>query len=106
MNAPDFLAPLRIPPAALESESAVVGALLLDNSAFDRISDRLKPEHFFSDDNRVVFAEIARQLGTGKPADVVTVAQALGALVSRWHSSTSWRSSCPARPTWRTTPAS
>ena len=77
MNAPDFLAPLRIPPAALESESAVVGALLLDNSAFDRISDRLKPEHFFSHDNRTVFAEIARQLGTGKPADVVTVAQAL-----------------------------
>ena len=77
MNAPDFPSPLRIAPAALESESAVVGALLLDNSAFDRISDRLRPEHFFSHDNRVVFAEIARQLGAGKPADVVTVAQAL-----------------------------
>lgn len=46
MNAPDFPSPLRIAPAALESESAVVGALLLDNSAFDRISDRLRPEHF------------------------------------------------------------
>lgn len=77
MNAPDFIAPLRIPPAALESEQSVVGALLLDNSAFDRISDRLKPEHFFSHDNRLVFAEITRQLAAGKPADVVTVAQAL-----------------------------
>lgn len=73
MDIPAFQAP----PASLESEQAVVGALLLDNTAFDRISDRLKPEHFFSHDNRVVFAEIARQLGAGKPADVVTVAQAL-----------------------------
>lgn len=77
MNAPDFIASARIQPAALESETAVIGALLLDNSAFDRISDRLKPEHFFAHDNRVVFAEIARQLGAGKPADVLTVAQAL-----------------------------
>lgn len=64
-------------PASFESEQAVVGALLLDNTAFDRISDRMQPEHFFSHDCRMVFAEIARQLAAGKAADVLTVGQAL-----------------------------
>ncbi|MFD1709828.1 replicative DNA helicase [Ottowia sp. GY511] len=58
---------------SLESEASLVGALLLDNAAFDRISDALRPEHFSSDTHRTVFNEIARQLSTGKPADVVTV---------------------------------
>lgn len=69
-------------PASHECETAIVGALLLDNSAFDRISDRLQPEHFFSHDCRVVFAEIAHQLGAGKPADVLTVGRALEGEIS------------------------
>lgn len=79
MNAPE--PELRQVPSALDSEAAVVGALLLDNGAFDRISDRLKPEHFYSYDHRLVFAEIARQLGAGKPCDVLTVADALAGQV-------------------------
>lgn len=68
---------LRVPPSAIESEAVIIGALLLDNAAFDRISDRLRPEHFYSSDHRAIFAEISRQLSAGKMADVFTVAQAL-----------------------------
>jgi replicative DNA helicase len=64
--------------AALEAENGLIGALLLDNSAWDRIGDRVKPEHFYAEQNRTIFAELARQLGAGKPADVITVATALG----------------------------
>jgi replicative DNA helicase len=64
--------------AALEAENGLIGALLLDNSAWDRIGDRVKPEHFYAEQNRAIFAELARQLGAGKPADVITVATALG----------------------------
>ena len=63
---------------ALEAETSVIGALLLDNAGFDRIGDILKPEHFFSEKNRMVFAEIYGQLSAGKPCDVITVAMALG----------------------------
>lgn len=63
---------------ALEAEACVIGALLLDNGSWDRLGDKLRPEHFHDDKHRMVFAEIARQLGAGKPCDVVTVATALG----------------------------
>jgi replicative DNA helicase len=64
--------------AALEAENSLLGALLLDNAAWDRIGDLVKPEHFYSEQNRMIFAEVAKQLAAGKSCDVVTVASALG----------------------------
>lgn len=64
--------------ANTEAESCILGGLLLDNGAMDRIGDRLKPEHFFAETNREIYAEIARQISTGKQADVWTVAAAMG----------------------------
>lgn len=68
---------LRVPPSAVESECTVLGALLLENQSFDRVSDRLKPEHFYRLDNQLVFTEISRQLSAGKHCDVFTVYAAL-----------------------------
>jgi replicative DNA helicase len=73
MNAPMDDPMLRALPMSRESEQAVIGALLLDNSVFDLVGERLRAEHFFAAWNREVFAEVARQLGAGKPADVLTV---------------------------------
>lgn len=64
--------------ANLEAEQTLLGGLLLDGSAFDRISDRLKPEHFTTELHRELYAEIARQLGAGKSCDVLTVSEAMG----------------------------
>lgn len=64
--------------AALEAENSLIGALLLDNAAWDRIGDMIKPEHFYSEQNRMIFAEVAKQLSAGKSCDVITVAAALG----------------------------
>jgi replicative DNA helicase len=61
---------------SVEAEHALIGGLLQDNYAFDRIT--LRPEHFFVQRNRDVFTEIVRQLGSGKPCDVLTVHAALG----------------------------
>lgn len=63
---------------ALEAENSVIGSLLLDNPSWDRIGDILRPEHFSDEHNRMIFAEIAKQLGTGKVCDVITVYEALG----------------------------
>ena len=68
---------LRQPPTAMESEQVIIGALLLDNSVFDRISDKLRADHFFRHENRLIYAEIERQLAAGKGVDLVTVHQAL-----------------------------
>lgn len=64
--------------ASHEAEAGILGALLLDNNALDRVSDRLKPEHFFSALNREVYAEVCAQIVAGKQADVITVFQAMG----------------------------
>ena len=74
--------------ASHEAEAGILGALLLDNNALDRVSDRLKPEHFFSALNREVYAEVCAQIVAGKQADVITVFQAMGQridLKSRQH---------------------
>ena len=77
MNAPIPMRAL----ASLEAEASVLSALLLDNTAFDRVSDRLRAEHFTSDTYREIFTEVARQLSGGKSCDVVTVFQAMGGKV-------------------------
>lgn len=64
--------------ANVEAENCILGGLLLDNGAMDRIGDKLKPEHFFTELNREIFAEIAHQISAGKQADICTVAAAMG----------------------------
>ena len=56
-----------------EAEQSVLGALLLDNSAFDRVADTLRAEHFYDSSNREVWTSIALIITAGRPADVVTV---------------------------------
>ena len=63
---------------ALEAEHSVIGCLLNDNRTWDNLSDKLKPEHFFDEFNRLVFAEITGQINAGKACDCVTVSEALG----------------------------
>ena len=64
-------------PHAPEAEQSVIGALLIDNAAIDRIAF-LEPAHFFGHPNRELFTTIRAMLTHGKPADIVTVAEELG----------------------------
>lgn len=59
--------------ANIDAEHSLIGGLLLDNSGFDRVGTKLRPDHFFIERNRMIYAEIARQIGERKPCDVVTV---------------------------------
>lgn len=63
--------------ASLESEYGVIGALLLDNTGYDRIGDMLRAEHFFNETNREIYAEICAQLNSARSCDVLTVGVAL-----------------------------
>jgi len=68
---------LRVPPHSLEAEQSVLGGLLLDNGAWDRVVDLLVAEDFYQPAHRTIFQAIARLIEMGKPADVVTVFDAL-----------------------------
>ena len=68
---------LRTPPHSVEAEQSVLGGLLLDNPAWDRIGDLIADSDFYRDEHRRIYRQIVRLLETGKPADAVTVAEAL-----------------------------
>lgn len=67
------IARLRTPPHSLEAESSVLGGLLLDNEAFDRLSDVLVSDDFYRLEHRLIYGAISTLIGQGKPADVITV---------------------------------
>lgn len=80
-NAPPSFDPqvaaLKLPPHSIEAEQSLIGGLLLDNSAWDRIGDVVAESDFYRDDHRRIFGHIRKLVETGRPADVVTVYESI-----------------------------
>ncbi|MEO7241832.1 MAG: replicative DNA helicase [Variovorax sp.] len=74
------IAQLRIPPHSIEAESSVLGGLLLDNSAWDRVGDLLHDLNFYRYEHKLIYAAIATLVNANKPADVITVFEQLQSL--------------------------
>ena len=68
---------LRLPPHSIEAEQSLLGGLLIDNTVWERVGDIVNEADFYRDDHRRIFRQIARLIELGKPADVVTVYEAL-----------------------------
>ena len=54
----DEVARLRVPPHSVEAEQSVLGGLLLDNGAWDRVGDLLTESDFYRFEHRLIFAAI------------------------------------------------
>lgn len=67
------VAKLRLPQYSMESESSVLGGLLLDNSAWDRVGDLLTERDFYRHEHQLIYAAIGKLINESKPADVITV---------------------------------
>ena len=65
---------LKLPPHSIEAEQSVLGGLLLNNEAWDRIGDMVADVDFYRDDHRKIYRAISRLIEQNKPADVLTVA--------------------------------
>ncbi|MBV8048249.1 MAG: replicative DNA helicase [Paludibacterium sp.] len=68
---------IRTPPHSLEAEQSVLGGLLLDNAAWDKIADVVSDADFYRHNHRLIYQHIARLVEQSRPADVVTVAESL-----------------------------
>jgi len=64
---------LREPPVNLEAEQALIGALLANNRALDRIGDFLRPEHFADAAHGRVYAACQKLIERGQNANAVTL---------------------------------
>ncbi|MEP4289011.1 MAG: DnaB-like helicase N-terminal domain-containing protein, partial [Nitratireductor sp.] len=63
----------REPPHNIEAEQALLGAILVNNDAFYRVSDFLKPGHFFEPLHRKIFEVGGELIRMGKTANPVTM---------------------------------
>ena len=80
MNSPVLdpqVAAVRTPPHSDEGEQSLIGGLLLDNTAWDKVADVVSVGDFYREDHRLIFQHIARLIDNGKPADAVTVFETL-----------------------------
>jgi replicative DNA helicase len=67
------IAQLRIPPHSIEGESSVLGGLLLDNTAWDRVGDILLEGDFYRYEHKLIYGAVGALVTANKPADVITV---------------------------------
>ncbi len=68
---------IKLPPHSVEAEQSVLGGLLLENSAWERIADLITEQDFYRHDHRLIYRHITKLLDGSKPADVVTVSESL-----------------------------
>ncbi|MDX5445899.1 MAG: replicative DNA helicase, partial [Zoogloeaceae bacterium] len=71
------MAGIKLPPHSLEAEQSLIGGILLDNAAWERVADLVNEADFYRDDHRRIYRHIAKLIDFGKPADVVTVFESL-----------------------------
>ena len=65
---------LKVPPHSIEAEQSVLGGLLIDNEAWERVADILIEQDFYRRDHRMLFAAIRSLADRGRPFDTVTTA--------------------------------
>jgi replicative DNA helicase len=68
---------IKLPPHSVEAEQSVLGGLLLDNTAWDKIADLIGESDFYRADHRLIYRSISRLIEHSRPADVITVAESL-----------------------------
>lgn len=68
---------VKVPPHSIEAEQSVLGGLLLDNNAWDKIVDRLNENDFYRREHRIIFANILTLASKHKPFDTLTLAEFL-----------------------------
>jgi len=66
-----------VPPHSLEAEQSVLGALLIDRTAWDQVADIVTTEDFYRPDHRLIFEALGELVAAGRPGDVVTVSEQL-----------------------------
>ena len=64
---------LRVQPHNIEAEQALLGAILINNEAFHRVADFLRPEHFYEPVHARIFGAIANLINRGQLADPITL---------------------------------
>lgn len=63
----------RLPPQSIEAEMSVLGGVLIENSAIDKVHTLLVPEDFYRESHRQIFMAMAALADRNEPIDLVTM---------------------------------
>ncbi len=66
---------LKVAPQSIEAEQSVLGGLMLDNTAWDKIVDAITEEDFYRRDHRLIFRAVAALAARTEPFDVITLSE-------------------------------
>lgn len=75
--ADDSISKLRLPPHSLEAEQSLLGGLLIDNEALDKVADLVSVNDFYRQDHQIIFQHIHHLIEKSQPADIVTLGESL-----------------------------
>ena len=64
-------------PASIEAEKSILGAILLDNFAYNEAAETLKADDFYLDSHRRLFSRVMDLMETGRPVDIITLTEEL-----------------------------
>src|SRR3989344_7081237 len=64
-----------IPPQSIESERALLGALLLKPDAIHDVLDLIRPDSFYAEKHRLIFGAMNELAARGEPIDLLTLSQ-------------------------------
>src|ERR1700749_188217 len=65
-------------PASVEAERSILGAILLDNHAYNEAAEKLRAEDFSLDSHRRIYSRMAELIDGHRAVDIVTLAEELG----------------------------
>ncbi len=69
----------KVPPQNLEAEASVLGGILLENEAFDRVLEIVTPDLFYRESHRKVFRAMMELSDRSEPVDLITLSEFLKA---------------------------
>jgi len=67
----------KLPPSAVEVETAVLGAMMIDEEAVPKAVEILRPDSFYDKRNKIIFSAISSLYESGEPIDTVSVYEEL-----------------------------
>ncbi|MEE2023293.1 MULTISPECIES: replicative DNA helicase [Alkalimonas] len=71
------VAAIKMPPHSIEAEQSVLGGLMLDNEAWDRVAEKVVEQDFYLRAHRMIFNALTKLAEQNQPMDLITVSQAL-----------------------------
>lgn len=68
---------LRVPPHSIEAEQSILGGLMLDNSAWEKVVERVSEKDFYRFDHRIIYRGMQSLAAKNQPLDVITLSETL-----------------------------